>query len=493
MGESHKIHNSILDNEISKKNSISPLVLIIMVFFFWGFVAASNTILIPVFKAKFKLSQFQSQLIEFAFYIAYFVGGLIYFLWSVFFGDPLNRIGYKNGLILGLVLSAIGTLIFIPAANNASYILFLLGYFVIAFGFSLQQIVANPYVLALGKPNTGAHRVSLAGGINSFGTAIGPLLIAFAIFGTLSSKSDALNLENVKIPYLILGLAFILVAAILYLSKLPTIKNNEKTSLDWGVFKFPQLWLGMLAIFMYVGTEVTIQSNLNVAMLSPATLGYTKEQSVHFISLYWGCLMMGRWAGALGAFELKKTLRLSLSIFTPIIAFGVIVLVNYIKIGKYQLSFFQISEMRELLNFFPFVIFSILMNLIVGKKPARTMLVFGICAAICMVLGMFNAGILSIYFFIAGGLFCSVMWPCIFSLTLAGLGKYTNQASSFLIMMILGGAILPLLQGFYIDTTHEILKSYFIPLVGFVYLAFFGFVIKRILLKRNINFDAEEQ
>ena len=189
----------------------SSFYLLISFFFFWGFVAASNTILIPLFKQHFQLSQSQSQLIDSAFYVAYGVGSLIYFLWSVIAGDPLNKIGYKKGLILGLLISAAGTLVFLPAAQSNSFSLMLLALFLVAFGFALQQIVANPYVIALGSPETGAHRNTLAGGINSFGTTIGPLIVGFAIFGNVG-KSANVGIEAVKTPYLILGMAFILFA-----------------------------------------------------------------------------------------------------------------------------------------------------------------------------------------------------------------------------------------------------------------------------------------
>src|SRR5260370_410429 len=160
--------------------SSRALPLLISIFFFWGFVAASNTILIPIFKKHFQLMQWQSQMVDFAFYAAYFVGSLIYFIISFLFGDPLNKIGYKKGLILGLIISAVGAMGFVPAASAQSFPLMLTSLFIVALGFALQQIVANPYVIALGDPSKGSHRVNMAGGINSFGTTIGPLLLGFA-------------------------------------------------------------------------------------------------------------------------------------------------------------------------------------------------------------------------------------------------------------------------------------------------------------------------
>jgi len=186
---------------------------LISVFFFWGFVAASNDILIPVFKEKFLLSQTQSQLVSFAFYVAYTVGSIIYVIISRALGsDLLNKIGYKNGIAVGLVLSAVGTLLFYPAANTSSFVLMLSGLFIVGLGFSLQQIAANPLAIVIGDPKTGSQRLIMAGGVNNFGTTIGPLIVSFAIFGSATASNTNASIESVKVPYLILGLAFVLVA-----------------------------------------------------------------------------------------------------------------------------------------------------------------------------------------------------------------------------------------------------------------------------------------
>ena len=186
---------------------------LVIVFFFWGFVAASNDILIPVFKKAFSLTQAQSQLVSFAFYVAYTVGSLIYFgVSKLTGGDVLNRIGYKNGICLGLVISALGTLLFYPAANTGSFTLMISGLFIVGLGFSLQQIAANPLAIVIGNPATGSQRLTMAGGVINLGTTIGPLLVSFAIFGSLATATTQASIESVKTPYLVLGLVFILVA-----------------------------------------------------------------------------------------------------------------------------------------------------------------------------------------------------------------------------------------------------------------------------------------
>ena len=198
---------------MTKKTNWSQFGTLITVFFFWGFVAASNDILIPVFKKAFTLTQLESQLVALAFYIAYTVGSIIYIIISkAIGGDLLNRTGYKNGIAIGLVISAIGTLLFYPAANTASFALMLTGLFIVALGFSLQQIAANPLAIVIGDPQTGSQRLSMAGGINNFGTTIGPLLVSVAIFGSVSSGNTEASISDVKIPYLVLGVLFILVA-----------------------------------------------------------------------------------------------------------------------------------------------------------------------------------------------------------------------------------------------------------------------------------------
>jgi FHS family L-fucose permease-like MFS transporter len=472
--------------DLSNKKS-SSLWVLYSIFFFWGFVAASNTVLIGTFKAHFKLSQFQSQLIDMAFYAAYFLGSLIYFFYSRFKGDLLNKIGYKTGLISGLLISAIGSLGFIPAASIQSFPMMLASLFLVAIGFTLQQIVVNPYVMVMGSPETGAHRVTVGGSINSFGTTIGPLLISYAIFGGINNSNTLSDLSSVKLPYIILAIAFVLAALLVGFSKLPPVTNNEKIENNLGAFSFKQVRLGMMAIFVYVGVEVAIQSNLPALLEMPDMLGLPSNQTVHFISLYWGSLMIGRWTGAISAFNLSATTKKILTAILPLAAYAIIILVNYIKFSAYGTP----EKINDLLYYFPCILLIILGFYMAQEKPARTMMLFGGLGTLLMLAGMLTKGYVATYLFISGGLFCSVMWPCIFSLALAGLGKYTNQASSLLVMMILGGAIIPPLQGLLSDKTG-IHFSYIVPLLGFVYLAYFGFKVNAVLKQQGLNFDEKQ-
>ncbi|MDP4247310.1 MAG: MFS transporter, partial [Bacteroidota bacterium] len=328
---------------------------LISVFFFWGFVAASNDILIPVFQEKFHLSQTQSQLVSFAFYIAYTVGSLIYVGISKAVGmDLLNKIGYKNGIAAGLVLSAIGTLLFYPAANTSSFVLMLSGLFIVGLGFSLQQIAANPLAIVIGDPKTGSQRLIMAGGVNNFGTTIGPLLVSFAIFGSVSNVHPIASIESVKTPYLILGLAFLLVAVFFKFSSIPNKIDldhvNAAESVPAGdtllvkkrsAISYPQLWLGMIGIFVYVGVEVSTASNLPKYLKTDLLI--PTDKVAPFISLYWASLMIGRWTGSVEAFNLKKTATNLLKLIMPYLAFGVFLGVN--AIAKHDISPFYIYSL----------------------------------------------------------------------------------------------------------------------------------------------------
>lgn len=455
----------------------SSFIALISVFFFWGFVAASNGILIPLFKEKFTLSQFQSQLVDLAFYAAYAVGSLIYFFISRAKGDPINKIGYKKALILGLLISAIGSLFFIPAAGMFSYPLLLSALFVIGLGFALQQIVANPFVINFGAPETGSHRLNLAGGINSFGTTIGPVILSYALFGNISAPAAAdSSLEAVKTPALILFGLFILCAIILWFSKLPVVTNNETLDKDLGALKYPQLTLGMLAIFVYVGVEVSIQSNLGALLQMPEIKGIDHTKISHFISLYWGSLMIGRWTGSLAVFNFKPITKRIMQFVTPLIAFAVIFGVNYLRGSNVDDFYFYI----------PYILIASLIFVLSGDNPARTLMILSLTACAMMIVGLMSTGNLALYSFISGGLFCSVMWPCIFALAINGLGKYTNQGSSLLVMMILGGALIPPFQGFLVDKLNPH-SSYIVTVFCFAYLAWYAFKVKSIFSKQGIE------
>jgi FHS family L-fucose permease-like MFS transporter len=463
----------------------SALVTLIVIFFFWGFVAASNDILIPVFKKALDLSQLQSQMISFAFYVAYTVGSILYFVISgLLKRDILNLIGYRNGLALGLIISAVGTLLFIPASNNASFPLLIAGLFTVGLGFSLQQIAANPLAIQMGDPSKGNMRLSLAGGINNVGTTIGPVIVSFAIFGGISNPDQALNLEAVQIPYLVLGAAFLIAAVFFKFSSVPDRIGGETQSNGGGIMetlRYPQVVLGMIAIFVYVGVEVSTASNLPEFMKQK--LGTPESAVAPYVSLFWASLMIGRWTSAAGAFDLKESTKLKLSLLLPFAAFGVFAFANVL--GGHSIQ-----------SLYPYLLIVVILavaDAVSEGKPARQIIIYSSLGIAALMIGIFSSGMTSVFAFISVGLFCSTLWPCIFTLGIAGLGEKTNTASSLLIMMIMGGGVISLIQGAL--SSEEMLgiqHSYWVGVVCFAYLAFFAFYMGKILKKRGISFDATE-
>ena len=558
---------------MGNQNNNSALYSLISVFFFWGFIAASNGVFIPFCKTYFSIDQFQSQLVDFAFYGAYYIGALILFIWSSQSGkDILNNWGYKKGIIYGLIISAVGALIMLPSVNGAEFgqtrvFYYVLGVlFIVGLGFSLQQTAANPFAVSLGDPSTGSNRLNLAGGINSFGTTIGPLLIAFIMFGSAPISGDELNtliktgdiqLNTIQLLYLGVAALFIAVALFFYFSKnLPDAKTEDSfepaskamnililltiimivcfgwifyTYVDdfnlisgdelennrlifsiislvavfaliyyaykkaqnnpdgWGALQYPQLGLGMLAIFTYVGVEVTIQSNLgellkyvedSINNLNPLGMEVMSDSEIaKYISLYWGGLMIGRWTGSITVFNPSEKMRKILLMIVPFMAFAVIIAVN-------QFSGNPITSSEMLI--FSFIILIQIIGFFLAKDNAiTTMKIFSLLGVIAMLIGVLASGEIALFAFLTGGLFCSIMWPCIFSLSINGIGKYTSQGSSFLIMMILGGALIPPVQGKIADI-FSIQESYWVAVLCFAFLLVYSFITQKVLAKQNL-------
>ncbi|WP_140939064.1 MFS transporter [Sphingobacterium lumbrici] len=566
-------------NDKLKETNYPALYTLIVVFFFWGFIAAGNSIFIPFCKNYFHLDQFQSQLIDFAFYTAYYIGALLLFIFSTFSGkDIVGKWGYKKSIVYGLLFSALGAGAMIIAVEVNLYIGMLIGLFIVALGFSLQQTAANPFAVLLGDPRTGASRVNLGGAVNSFGTTIGPLVIGFALFGTFETISDTeianLPLNKVIYLYIGVGLLFILAAALFHFSKkVPAGMNNEpmesankaknmliimtillllmfvpvflsyksdtalqlealsaqlagttdantvtqlqhqitdlshplelqrmswllgalvvvvgclifaynkasKKPQGWGAMKYPQLVLGMLALFIYVGVEVAIGSNLGELLKLEEFGNLQSSEITPYISMYWGGMMIGRWAGAISAFEFSRSTKQILLVVVPLLAFALIIGVNTVAgFDMSHLYFFLACVAVQIIAFF-----------LSKEKPVRTLIIFGTLGLLSMLIGLFSVGTTAIYAFLTGGLACSIMWGSIFSLSILGIGKYTEQGSAFLVMMILGGGIIPPIQGKLADIIG-IHNSYVLPLLGFIYIILFAFLARNFLKKQNIDTD----
>ena len=418
--------------------------------------------------------------------------------------------------------------------------------FIVGLGFSLQQTAANPFALLLGEPEKGSHRLNLAGGVNSLGTTIGPIIVTLILFGT-AAKADIslkdeiaagnLTLAKVQYLYMAVGGLFLAAAGLFFFSKkLPSGKADsefhgakkamislltitsllviifffvfrqylglgegeklseasemsilwlsfggllvvvfgllisnvlaKKSTEGWGAMKYPQLVLGMLAIFTYVGVEVSIQSNLG-ALLKLDDFGNMSDADIApYISMYWGGLMIGRWTGAIAVFNPSNSLKKILMVIVPYIAFGIVLSLNFISgFEVMHLLIFAVCVAVQIAGFF------------IGKdRPAPTLKIFGILGVVAMAIGLMTTGNISIFAFLSGGLFCSIMWPSIFALSLNGLGKFTSQGSAFLVMMILGGAIIPPLQGKLGDIIG-MHSSYIVCVICFAYLSFFAWFL----------------
>ena len=571
------------------------------VFFFWGFIAAGNSVFIPFCKHYFKLDQFQSQLIDFAFYGAYYLGALGLFVFSYAKRkDLVGTWGYKKSIIIGFLVSALGAVAMIVSVFANQFAGMLFGLFIVALGFSLQQTSANPFMIALGDEKTGSNRINLGGGINSLGTTIGPVLVSLALFGTAAAISDdmiaQLSLNTVVFLYAGVGALFVGIALLLTFSKkvpagkiesdsssdndtdqgkkavvtllvitgilvacfspvfssyrsdeakqlveiegaqheLTTTSDNKtieisqltpaeketyntlekehhkiqqgldknriiwlslgivavvggllfantqakKSESGWGAMKYPQLTLGMLAIFSYVGVEVAVGSNLGELLKQPSFGGLSSSEITPYVSMYWGSLMIGRWTGAVNAFNLSQQMKTLLKFIVPLIAFAIILIIS--KLSGY--------EVDNLYWYIGCVVVQILAMYVANDKPALSLTIFGALGVLSLLVGLTATGDIAIYGLLSAGLFCSIMWPCIFSLSLAGLGKYQGQGSSLLVMMILGGALIPPLQGKLSDLIG-IQESFVIGAFCFAYILFFAIYVNQLLKKRGVSLD----
>lgn len=434
-----------------------PLVVLIVLFFLWGFITCMNDILIPYLKSVFSLTHTRAMLIQGAFFGAYFIGSLIYFLISAVSGDPMNKIGYKNGIVAGLLISALGTALFFPAAEFKIYAFFLTALFVLGLGFTLLQIAANPFVAILGKENTASSRLNLAQGFNSLGTTIAPLIGGYLVFKFFTG-SEFSGADSVKVPYLIFSGVFVLMAVFFMLIKLPVFFNKEDVVRGAGALRYPNLAFGMVAILMYVGAEVSIGSILISYLKLPEIAGLEEAAASHYVAFYWGGLMIGRFLGAISLGSLKSLYKYLLMLGTGGLSFGVI---------------WYVQDLRIATIYSVFLVLSLVVFMIGRSLPARTLFLFSLMAVALLAFSMFRTGEAAMWSVIGVGLFNSIMWSNIFTLAIAGLGKHTSQGSSLLVMAIVGGALLPVLMGVVADYSG-VRNAFIVPLLAYTYVAFYG-------------------
>ena len=393
------------------KNYGFALTSLTTLFFMWGFITCLNDILIPHLKAVFNLTYVQAMLVQFCFFGAYF-------LMSLPSGYIVKKLGYKKGIVVGLLIAACGCVLFYPAAALHNYPVFLFALFVLASGITLLQVSANPYVSLLGAPKTASSRLTLTQAFNALGTTVAPTFGAFLILDSASEAflTPAQNAESVQLPYLLLAGMLILLAGIFAWLKLPDIMNEQKEAaeksetIEGSAWQYSHLTLGAVGIFMYVGAEVAIGSFL-VSFLAQENIAGLKEHvAAHYITYYFGGAMVGRFIGAA----------------------------------------------------------------VMQKLPAGKVLGFNASMAIILVvIAMSTSGQLAMWSILLVGLFNSIMFPTIFSLALNGLGKHTAQGSGILCLAIVGGAIVPLLQGALADSVGVQL-SYVLPIFCYLFIAFYG-------------------
>ena len=555
-------------------------------FFMWGFITCLNDLLIPKFKTDFDLNQFQANLVQFAFFGAYFLVSLFYFLISASKGDPINKIGYKNGLVLGLVIAGIGCVMFYPAAQVYKFWLFLTALGVLGAGVTIIQIAANPYVTILGPEKSGSSRLNLAQGFCSLGYVIAPFIGGILIFGsevfespkiedavakeatgyyqsfitetevslTLFEENLAITeepdkaatdglevlkatekpleeslkiltdaeekgldmnaadqlrhaakdlyevqeengilsplagqmfeqgngiikqlqleeLDSLKAPYLGLGVAFFVIAIIFKFISLPNFTQEGKIEPGITAFKHKHFVWGWLAIFFYVGSEVTIGSILVNYLGDPTVANLPENEADKYLSFCWGGLMIGRLMGAISLGEMKESKKFPYMVLAAVISTLIIYATATFK------QYLTVGEHINPVDILPFIGLIALSFVFfkLGKSSAGRMVgLFALVAAGLTIFSMSTTGNYALWSILGIGLFNSIMWSNIFSMSIKGLGKDTSQGSSLLVMMIVGGALMPLAQGFLTDS-YGIRASLGIVLFGYVYLAWYGF------------------
>jgi len=406
---------------ITERRYVLPLILVTSLFFLWAFGVNLNDILIPHLKKAFRLTDFRSSLIQTAFF-----GG--YFLAALPAGWLMEKIGYKRGILVGLLTCATGALLFIPAASVRLYAFFLFALFIMACGQGVLEVAANPYVAVLGKPETASSRLNLTQAFNSLGTAIGPYLGGLFILSTTSQTAQQIQsmsvdashayhvqqAASVKVPYLIIGVALILFAGLISLVKLPAIPGTEKHGVNTpfsSLFKYKHLILGAVGIFVYVGAEVSIGSFL-INYLSQPNIGNLSEVvAAKYVAYYWGGAMVGRFVGS--------------------------ALLQKIKTGT-----------------------------LLG--------IFGLVAALLVCTTMLTTGMIAMWSVILVGFFNSIMFPSIYTLGIARLGPLTGDGSGLMIMAIVGGAILPVVQGAIADRIG-IHHAFILPVICYLYIVYYAF------------------
>ena len=478
----------------SKENYRPALAMVTTLFFMWGFLTCLNDILVPHLKAIFDLNYAEVMLVQFAFFSAYFI-------FAMPSGKIIDWLGYQKTMVIGLCTMGLGALLFIPAASVPSFPLFLAALIVLAAGMTALQVSANPYVAVLGPAATASSRLNLTQAFNSLGTTVAPFFGSLLILSTAPKaieemrqmSADALQAyrlheaSTVKVPYLGLGLALFALAVVIGKFKLPAMpqaEHHKGSDAAGSVWQYRHLWLGAIGIFVYVGAEVSIGSFLVNYFSQPEIGGIAEKLGASFVSFYWGGAMLGRFIGSnfLGGAKAKyMSLVTAASIALILLSYPI---ESHLPPG-YQPGVPNLTWLAWLLvagrPLFILVAIATATIAVVaalrgGKATANTGLLLGISAistSALVAISMLSNGHLAMWSIILVGFFNSIMFPSIFTLGVAELGPLTGDGSGIMIMAIVGGAIIPVAQGWIADHIG-IHHAFFLPIICYLYILFFA-------------------
>lgn len=441
----------------------------------WGFITVMNDVLINTFPAVFGLNAQQTSIIQLAFFGSFFLISLTYFLVSTITKrDIINRIGYKNGIVLSLFICACGSAGFYLAATLVSYNWFIYSLICLGAGVTFLQICANPFVTILGDENEGSSRLNLAQGLNSLGTTIGPIVGVLLIYSVYAGDTE---INAVGKTYLVYGILFLIMAILFKILNIPDFKSEVTIESRFSVLKKKQLILGVLAIFCYVGAEVAIGSWIGKFSKMPEIMNANETQANSYLAFFWGGLMIGR---LMASISLNRTYsnesKIARMLATAVGVFLFIWLVNGIQIDKADNGalHFEMIGFNEIWIYLVFMLLSVL-GFVLGKgNAARLIMIFSVINAILITLGILLEGSFAFWCILGSGLFFSVGWSNIFALSIKGLKHETSMGSSLLVMAIVGGAILPSIQSALIDN-FGVQISFTIPLLAILFLIYFGY------------------
>lgn len=429
-------------------------------FFMWGFMTVMNDVLVPHWKKDFALSYWEGMSVSMCFFGAYFIGSFAYWLLSLWGYDPIVRFGYKRGAVLGLVISAVGCALFVPASYLHTFSGFLGALFVLGLGFTLLQISANPFVAIIGSEDGASSRLNLAQAFNSLGTTLAPIIGGYLVFDRISDS------RSLELPYMVYCGIFLALAGLLWITRLP--EPAPPSTKGGRALRHPQVRYGMAAIFSYVGAEVAIGILFINFVKLPAVMGMEEGLGKFYLSLYWGGAMCGRFLGALAlADSAPQKWRTWLIAALGIALFGLLLAIQRLSGGLGPQAIWPMLVLIAI-NAAAFVV--------VGRSSSATLGVFACIAAMLCGSAMMSHGSWALWSLVAIGLFNSVMWSNIFTLAIEGLKEDTSQGSSLLVMMIAGGAVIPKIQGLLADSSWGLQLSFALPLACYAYLAWYGFI-----------------